>query len=83
MLHLTKNLSYSQHFGKRVGVVSLALLNVWSSLVKKCCIVNALDGTEFDIIRDSCDLNCPDLKGDFKDVDMKCQIGHTDEEGGD
>jgi hypothetical protein len=56
---------------------------VWSSLVKKCCIVNALDGTEFDIIRDSCDLNCPDLKGDFKDVDMKCQIGHTDEEGGD
>jgi len=74
LLHLTNNPSYSQHFGKRVGVVSLALL------VKKCCIICALDGIEFDILRDNSDLNCPDLRGDFEDADVKCQTGHTSEE---
>jgi hypothetical protein len=54
--------------------VSLALL------VKKCCIICALDGIEFDILRDNSDLNCPDLRGDFEDADVKCQTGHTSEE---
>jgi hypothetical protein len=43
-------LSYSEHCAKRVGVVSLALLNVWLWLFKKCCIIDVLGGTEFDIL---------------------------------
>jgi len=31
-------------------------------------------------LRDSSDLNCPDLRGDFEDVDKKCRTGHTSEE---
>jgi hypothetical protein len=65
-------------------VVSLALLNVWLSLFKKCCVIDALYGTEFDILRDNSDLNCPDLSGDLEDVDMKCHsTGHTSEEASD
>jgi hypothetical protein len=50
------------------------------SLVKKCCIINSLDGTEYDILRDNSDLNRPDLRGDFEDADVKCQTGCTHEE---
>ena len=60
--------------------MSLALLNIWLSLVKKCCIINSLDGTEYDILRDNSDLNRPDLRGDFEDADVKCQTGCTHEE---
>jgi hypothetical protein len=31
-------------------------------------------------LRDNSDLNCPDLRGDFEDVDVKCQTGHTSDE---
>jgi hypothetical protein len=47
---------------------------------KKCCITNALDGTE-DILWDSFDLDCPDLKSDLEEsVDSGCETGCTSED---
>jgi len=35
-------------------------------------------------LRDISDLNCPDLRGDLEDVDMKFHLtGHTSEEASD
>jgi hypothetical protein len=48
---------------------------------KKCCITNALDGTEDYILWDNSDLDCPDLKSDLEEsVDSECGAGCTSEE---
>jgi hypothetical protein len=48
---------------------------------KKCCITNAPNGTEDDMLWDSCDLDCPDLKGDLEEsVHSECETGCSSEE---
>jgi hypothetical protein len=52
-------------------------------LFKKCCITNALDGTEDDFLWHGSDLDCPDLKSDLEEsVDSVCETGCTIEEDG-
>jgi hypothetical protein len=51
---------------------------------KKRCIINALDGTEVNILWGNSDLDCPDLESDLgKSVDSKCETGGTNEEDND
>jgi hypothetical protein len=48
---------------------------------KKCCVTNALDGTEDDILWENSDLDCTDLKSDLEEsVDSECETGCTSEE---
>jgi hypothetical protein len=51
----------------------------WS--FKKCCIKNALDGTECGILWENSDLDCSDLKIDFEEsVDLECETECRSEE---
>jgi hypothetical protein len=58
----------------------LALLNINLLLIKKCCIINAFGGTEYNILWDHSDLDCPDLRGYLEGVDLECETGRKREE---
>ena len=62
------------------GWVSLAVVNINVSLFKKCCLINAPDGTEYNILWGNSDLDCPELRGGLEKVDLEFDTVHTSEE---
>lgn len=78
-LNLLTISSQERELGVR-GWVSLAGLNVNVSLFKKCCLIIALDGTEYIILWDSSDLDCPELRGGLGEVDLELDTMHRSEE---
>jgi len=59
---------------------SLAVLSINVSLFKKCCLINAPDGTECNNLLVNSDLECPELRGGLEEVDLEFDTVHMSEE---
>jgi hypothetical protein len=69
MLVTSYNSSHSHHFGSTVGVGVVGFAKHSVVIFQEMLHgINLVDGTVYDILWDISDLNCPDLKGDLKDV---------------
>ena len=56
----------------------MAVLNINVSLFKKCCLINALDGMEYNILRDNSDLDFPELRrSGLEELGLEPDTVHT------